>query len=156
MAGDAPQIGMIRAATLADLPQLVALITGLAAHHSDAATVTQATVARDVFGPHPCLQILVAEAADGLQAYAALTQLARLQWGQRGMDLHHLYVAENARGTGLGTRLIQAVTDLARAQGCSYLTVSALASNPRAQDFYTKRGFRSAPVSGQRFALDLG
>ena len=33
MAGDAAKSGMIRAATPADLPQLVALITGLAAHH---------------------------------------------------------------------------------------------------------------------------
>lgn len=147
---------MIRAATPADLPQLVVLITGLAAHHSDAATVTETTLARDVFGPHPCLQILVAEDSASLQAYAALTQLARLQWGQRGMDLHHLYVAAGQRGKGLGTRLLQAVTHLARAQGCSYLTVSALASNTRAQDFYIRRGFRDAPVNAHRFVLDLG
>jgi GNAT superfamily N-acetyltransferase len=146
---------MIRAATPADLPQLVAMITALAAHHDDSATVTEASLSRDLFGPTPWLQMLVSETAGTLNAYLALTQLARLQWGQRGMDIHHLYVANTLRGTGLGSRLIAAAVETARVQDCSYLTVTALESNAAAQDFYTRRGFTPAPALGHRFARDL-
>jgi ribosomal protein S18 acetylase RimI-like enzyme len=147
---------MIRAATPADLPQLVALIRALAAHHDDAATVTEATLARDLFGPQIWLQMLVSDANGALDAYLALSHLARLQWGQRGMDIHHLYVAESQRGSGLGAAMIAAAIALARAQDCSYLTVTALETNPKAQAFYTKQGFHPAPPHGLRFALDLG
>jgi ribosomal protein S18 acetylase RimI-like enzyme len=146
---------MIRPAQPQDLPQLARQVAELAAHHDDQATVSQATLARDLFGPHPWLQILVSEADAQLQGYLALTQLARLQWGQRGMDIHHLYVAEPYRRLGLGRALIGAAVQTARAQDCSYLTVTALETNVAAQDFYRHQGFHHAPPSGMRFAFDL-
>jgi GNAT superfamily N-acetyltransferase len=146
---------MIRATQAPDLPQLVALIRALAAHHDDAAMVSEASLSRDLFAPHPWMQILVAETGGALTGYLALTQLARLQWGQRGMDIHHLYVAKPHRGKGLGAALIAAAIEVARAQDCSYLTVSALDSNPEALAFYPKQGFHAAPTKGHRFALDL-
>jgi GNAT superfamily N-acetyltransferase len=145
---------MIRPAEPRDLAQLVAMIEGLAAHHGDASSVTEADLARDLFGPAPWLHILVDEERD-LRGYAALTQLARLQYGQRGMDLHHLYVCTEARGAGLGKALLAASVDFARSQGCRYMTVSALPDNTAAQAFYGRNGFHLAPVSGVRFALDL-
>jgi GNAT superfamily N-acetyltransferase len=146
---------MIRKATPTDLPQLVAMIQALATHHGDAATVSEASLARDLFGPQPWIQMLVAETAATLTAYLALTQLARLQWGQRGMDIHHLYVAESQRGTGLGSEMIAAAIETARAQDCAYLTVTALETNAEAQGFYLRRGFTASPARGHRFALDL-
>lgn len=145
---------MIRKAEPRDLPQLCVMIAGLSAHHGDTSSVTEADLARDLFGPTPWLHILVYEEA-GLQAYAALTQLARLQYGQRGMDLHHLYVCTDFRSAGLGKSLLQACVTFAQKYGCSYLTVSALADNTDAQAFYLKQGFTLAPVSGVRFAYDL-
>lgn len=146
---------MIRPAAAADLPQLVGMIRALAAHHDDAATVSEADLSRDLFSAQPWMQMLVAESGGTLTGYLALTQLVRLQWGQRGMDIHHLYVSESQRGSGLGARLIAAAIATARAQDCSYLTVTALDTNPQAQAFYLKRGFSPAPARGQRFALDL-
>lgn len=145
---------MIRPATVADLAELVEHITSLAAHHDDFASVSEATLARDLFGPQPWLQILVAS-NNRLQGYTALTQLARLQWGQRGMDIHHLFVAKAHRGQGIGRALVAAAIATARAQQCTYLTVSTLAPNVAAQLFYTNLGFHSAPNQGIRFALDL-
>ncbi|MGV8952929.1 MAG: GNAT family N-acetyltransferase [Cypionkella sp.] len=146
---------MIRPATPADLPHLVVLIRALAAHHADDATVTETSLARDLFGPHPWLHMLVASDDAKLTGYVALTQLARLQWGQRGIDIHHLYVSEGHRGAGLGAGLVAAAIDFARAQDCSYITVSALETNTEAQAFYAKHGFTDAPVQGRRFALSL-
>lgn len=145
---------MIRPAQPIDLPQLCAMIHALAAHHGDASSMTEADLARDLFGPAPWFHILVEDTA-GLRGYAALTQLARLQYGQRGMDLHHLYVCTERRSAGLGKALLRASAAFARSAGCSYLTVSALADNAPAQAFYLKQGFSLAPVSGVRFALDL-
>lgn len=145
---------MIRPAVPADLSELVTLISALAAHHKDASSVTAATLTRDLFGPHPWLQMLVSN-DHGLQGYLALTQLARLQWGQRGMDVHHLFVAPHQRGKGIGRALIAAAIATARAQDCSYLTVSALPTNAAAQNFYTKLGFHPASDRGIRFALNL-
>jgi GNAT superfamily N-acetyltransferase len=146
---------MIRKAEPRDLPQLCAMIAGLAAHHGDTSSVTEADLGRDLFGPAPWLHIMVDEDSD-LRGYSALTQLARLQYGQRGMDLHHLYVCAEHRSAGLGKALLQASVEFARAAGCSYLTVSALADDAAAQAFYLKQGFSLAPVSGVRFAFDLG
>lgn len=147
---------MIRPATPADLPQLHRLICDLAAHHGDAATVTQDTLQRDLFAAAPWLHVLVAEGPQNLQGYTALTQLARLQYGQRGMDLHHLFVCAQARRAGLGKALLAASVALARANACSYLTVSALPGNAAAHGFYLAQGFKPAPISGLRFAVDLG
>ena len=143
---------MIRPAIPADLPQLVAMVRALAAHHGDDAQITEATLARDLFGPQPWIQVLVAEGETHLTGYAALTQLARLQHGQRGLDIHHLFVVADQRGTGLGKALIAAVLDHARAQDCAYVTVSALEANTAARAFYARQGFHDAPVKGVRFA----
>jgi GNAT superfamily N-acetyltransferase len=143
---------MIRAATPADLPELVAMVQALAAHHGDTSQISEAALARDLFAPQPWLQALVAEGSKRLIGYAALTQLTRLQYGQRGFDIHHLFVVADHRGRGLGKALITAILDHARAQGCSYITVSALEGNLPARAFYAAQGFQDAPVKGLRYA----
>lgn len=147
---------MIRPAEPADIPGLVRMIAGLAAHHGDGASVSGESLARDLFGPVPWLLVHVAAGEEGLSGYLAMTRLARLQWGQRGLDIHHLFVSGPARGTGLGRRLVEAAKATARAQGCSYLTVTALEENTEAQAFYAHCGFAPAPFKGVRFAYGLG
>jgi len=146
---------MIRAARAADLPQLLALVQDLAAFHGDEPQASSATLARDLFGPAPWARALVAEAGGQLTGYALLLPLMRAHMGQRGLDLHHLFVVPSARGTGLGRALISAVRDLARAEGCSYLTVSTQPQNAAAREFYQHCGFFAAPPAPDRQALDL-
>ena len=146
---------MIRAATRSDLPQLCSMVHALADYHGDSATATVASLDRDLFGASPWLHALVFQHKRGLLGYAALTQLARLQYGQRGMDLHHLYVCTESRGGGIGKELLAASLDYARGKNASYLTVSALPGNEMAQAFYLSQGFHPAPVSGLRYAFDL-
>jgi len=146
---------MIRPATRADLPRLCEMVHALAAYHGDGAQATEATLARDLFGAAPWLHALVYEVSGRLQGYAALTQLARLQYGQRGMDLHHLFVHADYRGDGIGKALLAASLDFARGKKASYVTVSTLPGNDIAQAFYLAQGFHPAPVSGLRFAFNL-
>ncbi|MDZ4312404.1 MAG: GNAT family N-acetyltransferase [Cypionkella sp.] len=146
---------MIRPATPADLSQLCKMVHALAAYHGDTATATVANLQRDLFGPSPWLHALVFQGPRRLQGYAALTQLARVQFGQRGMDLHHLYVCTDARGDGIGKALLAASLDYARSKTASYVTVSTLPGNAIAQAFYLAQGFQPAPVAGLRYAFDL-
>ncbi|MES2434781.1 MAG: GNAT family N-acetyltransferase [Pseudomonadota bacterium] len=146
---------MIRAATQADLPQLCKMVHALAAYHGDTATATVANLHRDLFGSAPWLHALVYAERSGLLGYAALTQLARVQYGQRGMDLHHLYVCPDYRGDGIGKALLAASLNYARSQNASYVTVSTLPGNTIAQAFYLAQGFHPTPVSGLRYAFNL-
>lgn len=145
----------VRPAEPADLAALLPLVEALARHHGDQPQVTAASLFRDLFTEPRWLHGFVAETQDQVIGYASLLPLARLHLGQRGMDLHHLYVAKPARGVGVGTQLVQAVQAYAKGLGCSYLTVGTQSGNRAAQVYYQKRGFFSSPPVPDRFAFDL-
>ncbi|MEO6298492.1 MAG: GNAT family N-acetyltransferase [Paracoccaceae bacterium] len=143
---------VIRRADAGDLAELLALVQALTLHHGDEPMVTLDSLARDFFGTEPWYRVLVAEAAGRVVGYAALLPRARLGFGQRGLDLHHLFVAESQRGRGIGAALVAAAVDWARELGCDYMIVGTHADNPRAQAYYPRLGFgldRSA--GGVRF-----
>jgi ribosomal protein S18 acetylase RimI-like enzyme len=71
--------------------------------------------------------------------------------GARYGDLYSLCVSEDARGQGIGTRLLDAVDDELEARGVHDLRISVIAGNERAQALYERRGFRVAELSLFRF-----
>lgn len=141
----------IRPIIKSDIPDVVRMIHALAAHHGDKATVTEGDLRRDYLGPLPWLRVLVAE---GL-GYAALCPLAQLQFGARGMDLHHIFVVETARGRGVGGSLIEASIACAKAEGARFLTVGTHPDNVHAQDIYRSAGFEEFNAAGVRFRMRL-
>lgn len=145
----------IRAAVPGDIAGILPLIEALARHHGDTPRVTAASLFRDLFGQPVWMQALVAQRDDEILGYCTLLPLARLHLGQRGMDLHHLFVRADARGAGVGRALTGAALDLARALGCSYLTVSTHPDNQAAKAYYLGSGFFPAPPAPDRFAFDL-
>ena len=146
---------VIRPVERGDLTDLCAMIHALAAHHGDRAQADAATLERDLLGDRPWLSGLVADAAGRLQGYAILCPRAQVHLGLRGADLHHLYVAEAARGQGLGRRLTMGAADLARDQGCRFLVVSAEADNVAAHAFYRRAGFEPAETGARLFRMRL-
>lgn len=138
-----------------DLPELLRLLTALAAHHGDRADSSVARLARDVLGPAPWLHVIVAERGGALIGYAALCPLAQMQFGQRGVDLHHLFVDAQWRGTGAGRGLIDAALAKAKSLGASYVRVATTPDNRAAQVFYEGCGFTRRPEGGPRFGLSL-
>ncbi len=151
-----PAVVTIRAAKRHDLPELSEMIALLAAHHNDAAAMTSDTLERDLFGDVPWISALVADSGSGLIGYAILVPLYRAQEGQRGMDLHHLFVRDGHRGHGIGQHLVTRARDIARTAGCGYLSVSAATGNSAAHRFYEQMDFKPRPVTGMRYTQALG
>ncbi|MDF1727335.1 MAG: GNAT family N-acetyltransferase [Sulfitobacter sp.] len=143
----------IRPVTRADLPQVLAMVQALANHHDDRATVSLPDLERDLLGPRPWLTGLVADAEGELTGYALLCPMAQVQFGLRGMDLHHLFVRHELRGQGVGQALLSASLVEARAQSCSFLTVGTHPDNEGAQRFYLEAGLARRPASGPRFSI---
>jgi GNAT superfamily N-acetyltransferase len=81
-------------------------------------------------------QLLVSTAAGGLSA-----------------QVEDVVVRADARGRGIGTRLLDACGDWSRERGAMRLVLSADERNQRAEEFYFRRGWVR---SGMRiFRLDL-
>lgn len=143
-----------RTAQPADIPALLDGIAQLAAHHGDQASATLESLSRDLFGPCPWLHALIAETQTGIAGYAILLPLAQVQFGKRGMDLHHLFIWPDQRRFGTGKALLAAAQTHARHLGCTYLTVGTHPDNHAAEAYYLHNGFDRRP-STPRFALTL-
>lgn len=146
---------VIRKAVAADAAGLVALAEALTRYHDDVPRISLATVERDFFGPVPWFHGLVAEAETALLGYAALLPLGRLGYGERGLDLHHLFVIEAARRLGTGAALIRAAEALGRDLGCTYLIIGTHPGNWAAQQYYQRLGYGPMPNTAVRFTRRL-
>lgn len=143
----------VRCAIPADLPELLVMVHALAAHHGDTAVLTSEILSRDLFGIPSWITALVATTNAGLCGYAVLTPMTQLQFGVRGMDMHHLYVKPVWRGAGVGRALLDASVAHAKSQHCSFLTVGTAPDNHAAQAFYLAAGLGQRPPSGPRFSI---
>lgn len=95
-----------------------------------------------LFGPDPAAEALIAE-VDGAVAGFALFYRTFSTWECRpGMWLEDLYVDERRRRAGVGTRLLDAVVELARRRGYTRVEWSALTWNTPALSFYARHGAR--------------
>lgn len=147
--------GEIRPAGPEDLSTVLDMISQLADYHGDIATVSSEELARDSLGARPWVRILLAEEQGEVLGYVALTPWAQMQFGVRGMDMHHLFVVPHARAQGVGRALITASGRLAQRAGCHYLSVGTHPDNRLAQDIYRGMGFDALDPPGPRFRVGL-
>ena len=132
----------IRRAKRADARLVHDLILALA----DSLGVTQKVTAvaedfeREGFGAKPAFETLIAE-RDGKAVGLCLHFDSFSSWdGRRGVYVQDLFVAESARGLGLGRRLLAEAAAIVHARGGSYLRLSVDAQNTMAQRFYEQVG----------------
>lgn len=131
----------VRPATPADVETILGFIKGLAAFEKepDAVKATLEDLRRDGFGKQPKFEVLIAE-LDGEPVGFALFFPTYSTWeGRPGIYLEDLFVAEHARGQGLGRKLMAALAAIAVARGCRRLELSVLHWNPT-REFYHHLG----------------
>ena len=133
----------VRPARESDVGRIRELILDLATYEraADQVKVTPAQLRKALFGPQPAVSALVAETSDAEVVGFALYFLSFSTWeGVPGIYLEDLYVAPDARGTGLGKALLQALAALAVARGYPRFEWSVLNWNQPSIDFYEAVG----------------
>jgi GNAT superfamily N-acetyltransferase len=134
---------VIRPATAADVPQILAFVRALAVYErapAGAVTATEEGLLRDGFGAQPFYECLLAE-HDGQPAGFALFFFNYSTWrGRPGVYLEDLFVLPELRGKGIGKALLQRVAAAAVAKGCRRLQWEVLDWNTPAIDFYRAMG----------------
>jgi GNAT superfamily N-acetyltransferase len=92
--------------------------------------------------------VFVAETENRLVGFAYLQYEERnyADLLEKAVRLHDLYVAEDARGSGAGRRLLEAAIDAAKGFGADKLVLSVAAKNEYARAFFEHSGFRPTMI----------
>ena len=101
----------------------------------------------------PAFSAVIAE-DDGAPVGICLFFPSFSSWrGTPGVYVQDLFVAEHARGTGLGAQLLGYVAAEGRERGAGYIRLAVEADNEDAQGFYEKMGMRWAETD-RIFVID--
>lgn len=101
--------------------------------------------------------VLVAEEGGAVLGYASFGDFRPYE-GFRATVEHSVYLAERARGRGLGTALVEALFPLARACGKRIMVGAVDATNEPSLRLHRKLGFRDVgclPGVGEKFGRPL-
>ncbi len=140
-----------------DLEQLVELMEAHAAFERAAIAREglEARLAVEFFGASRRAWALVAKRRDGrLLGYATYAAEFGSWSGREYLHLDTLFVTEEARGAGIGRRLLDVVVDAARGGGFSDVQWQTPTWNTDAQRFYERFGATRAEKVRYVFALD--
>jgi GNAT superfamily N-acetyltransferase len=133
---------IIRAATIEDIPEILALIRELAAYERDplAVVATEDDLLREGFGTSPRFYTLMAEVSGEIAGFALYFFNFSTWKGRSGIHLEDLFVRPQFRGLGIGKKLLSAVAEAAIQNGCGRLQWDVLDWNQTAIDFYEGLG----------------
>ena len=147
MSGDGFQV---RAATAADIPLILALITELAEYEKLAHEVTasEEKLMASLFGDKACAEVLIAEAKTTAgpltpAGFALYFQNYSTFLGQPGIYLEDLFVRTEFRRLGIGLGLLRELARITIARQCGRLDWMVLDWNESAMEFYRRSGARS-------------
>jgi GNAT superfamily N-acetyltransferase len=98
-------------------------------------------------------RIFVAREGGRIIAMASLLYTVSTAEGGRAALFEDLVVAAEARGSGVGSALLQFVIDEATREGLRRLTLLTDRDNERAQALYRKRGFVDSTMRPMRLKL---
>ena len=132
----------IVAATPADVPLLLALITELADYEKlrHEVVATQASVSNALFGPRPSAEAVIARVAGEPAGFALYFHNFSTFLGKHGLYLEDLYVRPAFRGRAIGKALLRYLAALALQRDCGRFEWAVLDWNRPARDFYEALG----------------
>jgi GNAT superfamily N-acetyltransferase len=133
----------IRFAAPEDAGLVLRLIRALAVYEKapEAVIATEADLVRHGFGPDPQFEAILAFVDDEPAGLALFHSRFSTWLGQPGMYLEDLYVAEEARGLGVGRRLMARLAAIAVERGWGRIDFQVLDWNP-ARGFYHRLGMQ--------------
>jgi len=102
--------------------------------------------------PAQILKLVVRDRAGAQVARASLVLISNEMNPRPYGLLEDVFVREDDRGSGLGTRLVEQVVDLARERGCYKLIATSRYSRPRVHALYLRVGFLD---HGKEFRMDF-
>ena len=137
----------IRAARPEDAEQLVDLIA-LLEHRVDATGIARRVAALGIAG----IPQLVAGEGDTVYGLCGLHLMTAIHRDAPVGRITILVVREEARGQGLGRRLVSAAEDVMRARGCAFLEITSNRRLEQAHEFYEAIGYERTSF---RFAKAL-
>jgi GNAT superfamily N-acetyltransferase len=136
---------IIREATRADVPAILALIKELADYEklSHIVEATEESLSEVLFGERPVAEALIAFHEGEPAGYAIFFHSVSTFLGRAGIYLEDLYVRPHLRGKGIGKALFAAVARIARDRNSGRLEWQVLRWNSTAIDFYDAHGAES-------------
>jgi GNAT superfamily N-acetyltransferase len=147
----------IRPAAIEDAPALALMIAALRSHQKDPiGHLNEATIRRDGFGEEREFDILIAERERRPIGYALFTESYEPAYAARGLYLADLYIRPEARRSGAGRALVQAVAAEAHRRERSFLWWTSLAANAEAHAFYAAIGATSHEIRAHALIVDAG
>ncbi|MBB5684571.1 GNAT family N-acetyltransferase [Sphingobium boeckii] len=132
----------VRRAVPGDVSHILDMIVALAVYEQepDAVKATEDSLGQTLFGPNPQVFVHIAE-QDGKAIGLALWFLTYSTWtGRPSLYLEDLFVADSARGDGVGRMLLAALAREAKALGCARMDWAVLDWNEKARGFYMRIG----------------
>ncbi len=132
----------IRAATEADVSQILAFIRGLAEYEklADAVVATEEGLRQSLFGPRPYAECLIADWQGEPAGFALFFHNFSTFLARPGVYLEDLFVKPELRGRGIGQGLLSRLAAIAMERDCGRLEWSVLDWNEPAIGFYRSIG----------------
>ena len=133
---------MIRPATPEDVPTVARLIRALAEYErlAHAVVLDEGRLREHLFGPKPCVEVLLAEEAGAVVGFALFFTNYSTFLARPGIYLEDLFVEPAHRGKGHGKALLQALARLVVERGGGRLEWSVLDWNEPSIRFYKSLG----------------
>jgi len=137
-----PQRTHIRPATAADVPQILAFIRELAVYErlEQQVVASEADLAASLFGSRRYAEVVLGCLDGAPVGFALFFHNYSTFLGKPGLYLEDLFVRTEARGHGLGKRLLAYLARTALERGCGRLDWSVLDWNAPSIGFYRRLG----------------
>ena len=131
----------IRKATKKDIPSILELIKELADFENELheVEISEKDLEIDGFGTHPKFTCFIAEDYNNIKGIALVYQRYST-WKGAALHLEDLIVSKHARGSGIGTLLLDEVVKYAKQINVKRVSWEVLDWNESAISFYEKKG----------------
>lgn len=140
-----PDVFQIKTATIEDVPLILAFIKELAEYEKllDQVVATEDILKETLFGSQPHAEVIVGYLNEIPVSFALYFYNFSTFLGRPGIYLEDLFVKPEARGKGVGQKMLSYLAGLAKSKQCGRLEWWVLDWNETAINFYKRIGAKA-------------